>query len=159
MLSLCGRAQEPPPRKPTEPRACAPRWEACLLQLEGTPCLLQLVTEKLSQQRRSSITKNKLFLKRTEIINYGVCGNSLVIRWLGLHTSLLRAQSSVPGQGTKIPQALQQPLPKKYGIFSDWITLAYLRKRKQQCEISDKHRARREQNQVHENGLHSPIKG
>ena len=32
-------------------------------------------------------------------------GNSLVVQWLGLHTFTAEGRGSVPGWGTKIPQA------------------------------------------------------
>ena len=32
-------------------------------------------------------------------------GNSLVIQWLGLHASIAEGTGSIPGQGTKSPQA------------------------------------------------------
>ena len=32
-------------------------------------------------------------------------GNSLVVKWLGLHVSIARGMGSIPGPETKIPQA------------------------------------------------------
>ena len=40
-------------------------------------------------------------------------GSSLVVQWLGLHTSIARDTGSIPGQGTKIPQATWQKKKKK----------------------------------------------
>ena len=40
----------------------------------------------------------------------GNLGNSLVVQWLGLSASTAGAPGSIPGWGTKIPQAMQ---PKK----------------------------------------------
>ena len=31
-------------------------------------------------------------------------GNSLVVRWLGLHAATAEGKGSIPGLGTKIPQ-------------------------------------------------------
>ena len=41
--------------------------------------------------------------------------NSLVVQWLGLHVFTAKGMGSIPGQGTKIPQARQhgQNLKKK----------------------------------------------
>ena len=36
-----------------------------------------------------------------------VSGNSLAVRWLGLHTFTAEDTGLIPGQGTKIPQAAQ----------------------------------------------------
>ena len=36
--------------------------------------------------------------------------NSLVVQWLGLHAFTAKGVGSVPGQGTKIPQATWQGL-------------------------------------------------
>ena len=33
-------------------------------------------------------------------------GTSLVVQWLGLHIFTAKGPGSVPGQGTKIPQAM-----------------------------------------------------
>ena len=33
--------------------------------------------------------------------------NSLVVQWLGLHVFTAKGMGSIPGQGTKIPQARQ----------------------------------------------------
>ena len=33
-------------------------------------------------------------------------GNSLVVQWLGLHTFTAEGAGSIPGWGTKIPQAV-----------------------------------------------------
>ena len=48
-------------------------------------------------------------------------GNSLVVRWLGLHTLIAEASGSIPGQGTKIAQATQQGRKKK-GTRDKYIT-------------------------------------
>ena len=41
-------------------------------------------------------------------------GNSLVVKWLGLHVSIARDMGSIPGQGTKILQApWYSPSPSK----------------------------------------------
>ena len=40
-------------------------------------------------------------------------GNSLVVQWLGLHTLTAEGPSSIPGQGTKIPQVVLHDQKKK----------------------------------------------
>ena len=39
------------------------------------------------------------------LIEIGNLGNSLAVQWLGLHTFTAEGRGSVPGWGTKIPQA------------------------------------------------------
>ena len=39
-------------------------------------------------------------------------GNSLVVQWLGLHAFTAEGPGSIPGWGTKIPQAMRRG-PKK----------------------------------------------
>ena len=41
-----------------------------------------------------------------EVILISPCGTSLVVQWLGIHTSIAGSTGSIPGQGTKIPHAL-----------------------------------------------------
>ena len=40
-------------------------------------------------------------------------GNSLAVQWLGLHAFTARALGSIPGRGTKIPQATRRSQKKK----------------------------------------------
>ena len=40
-------------------------------------------------------------------------GNSLVVQWLGLSTFTAEGLGSIPGQGTKIPQAARHGQGKK----------------------------------------------
>ena len=40
-------------------------------------------------------------------------GNSLAVQWLGLHAFTAKGPGSIPGWGTKIPQALQSKKPPK----------------------------------------------
>ena len=42
-----------------------------------------------------------------------ILGNSLVVQWLGLCTFTAKGPGSVPGRGTKIPQAMQHSQKKK----------------------------------------------
>ena len=35
-------------------------------------------------------------------------GHSLVVQWLGLHTSTARGTGLISGQGTKVPQTVQR---------------------------------------------------
>ena len=52
-------------------------------------------------------------------------GNSLLVQWVGLGTFTTGARNSIPGQGTKIPQAMQHSqkkffLIKKLNISCGW---------------------------------------
>ena len=47
-------------------------------------------------------------------IIYGCLGNSLVIQWLGLCTFTTKGLGSIPGWGTKIPQAPQWSKKKNH---------------------------------------------
>ena len=38
---------------------------------------------------------------------HSLLGNSLVVQWLGLCVFTAKGPGSIPGQGTKIPQAMQ----------------------------------------------------
>ena len=40
-------------------------------------------------------------------------GNSLAVQWLGLHTLTAKGPGSIPGQGTKTPQAARCSKKKK----------------------------------------------
>ena len=46
--------------------------------------------------------------------------NSLAVPWLGLHTSTVAGMGSIPGQGTKIPQAVtcSHKIDKSHTIHS-----------------------------------------
>ena len=46
-------------------------------------------------------------------LNLDFTGNSLAVQWLGLRTSTAGDTSSIPGQGTKIPQAMRHSQKKK----------------------------------------------
>ena len=50
------------------------------------------------------ISKKKCNLLRLHQ-NWPDLGNSLVVQWLGLHALTAEGPGSIPGQGTKIPQA------------------------------------------------------
>ena len=43
-------------------------------------------------------------------------GNSLVVQWLGLHAFTAKGAGSIPGRGTKIPQAAQNGQKKKFKL-------------------------------------------
>ena len=66
--------------------------------------------------------------------DYG--GNSLAVQWLELCISTTGSSGSIPGQGTKIPQATR---PKKKGEwigqleFSNSVMLAQKNRFKEQC--------------------------
>ena len=51
------------------------------------------------------ITRSGMTFKNISIIKKKGGGNSLVVQWLGLHAFTAKDQGSIPGQGTKIPQA------------------------------------------------------
>ena len=40
-------------------------------------------------------------------LKFKKCRNSLVVQWLGLHAFTAEGEGSIPGQGTKILQAMQ----------------------------------------------------
>ena len=42
-----------------------------------------------------------------------LCGNSLVVQWVGLHVSTAGGPGSIPGGGTKILQAARHSQKKK----------------------------------------------
>ena len=42
-----------------------------------------------------------------------VTGNSLAVQWLGLHAFIAKGSGSIPGWGTKIPQAMRHGQKKK----------------------------------------------
>ena len=46
-------------------------------------------------------------------LRYNLIGNSLVLQWLGLCTFTAEGAGSIPGQGTKIPQAAVYQKKKK----------------------------------------------
>ena len=48
-----------------------------------------------------------------ELIKEMFTGNSLEVQWLGLSAFIAEDLGSIPGQGTKIPQALQYGQKKK----------------------------------------------
>ena len=47
-------------------------------------------------------------------------GNSLVVQWLGFHALSAKGPGSIPGRGSKIPQAMRcgQKKEKKKGVVS-----------------------------------------
>ena len=47
-------------------------------------------------------------------------GNSLVVQWLGLHIFTASGLGSIPGQGTKIPQAASHGQKKKTNKIPDF---------------------------------------
>ena len=51
----------------------------------------------------STLRKDDLILR----IKEKVCGNSLAVQWLGLHAFTAKGLGSVPGRGTRIPQAVR----------------------------------------------------
>ena len=50
-------------------------------------------------------------------LNRGDLGKSLAVQWLGLHALTADGLDSIPGQGTKIPQAVQCRRKKKKKKF------------------------------------------
>ena len=55
---------------------------------------------KVINQSYFSFPSLNFIIYKIEII-----GNSLVVQWLGLHASTEGGMASIPGRGTKIPQA------------------------------------------------------
>ena len=55
-------------------------------------------------------------------------GNFLVVQWLGLHVFTTEGLGSIPGRGTKIPQATQ-PEKKRHGIHETGESMGKERKR------------------------------
>lgn len=51
----------------------------------------------------------RICLELTELkLHIEICeGNSPAVQWLGFHTLTAKSPSSIPGQGTMIPQASQ----------------------------------------------------
>ena len=49
------------------------------------------------------------YVKNNQIIHFNMhsLGSSLVAQWSGLHASTAGGTGSIPGQGTKTPQAVQ----------------------------------------------------
>ena len=45
-----------------------------------------------------------------------MCENSLVVQWLGLHALTVEDPNSIPGGGTKFPQAAQCSQKKYYYV-------------------------------------------
>ena len=47
------------------------------------------------------------FLKKKKKRKKNITRNSLAVQWLGLHALTAKGPGSIPGGGTKIPQAVQ----------------------------------------------------
>ena len=52
-------------------------------------------------------------------------GNSLVVRWVGRCAFTAEGMGSIPGQGTKIPQAVQRSKKKKGSVNMELNELTY----------------------------------
>ena len=67
--------------------------------------------ERLSHDEKLGIfSPNPLFFRvndRSGLSNEAFTGTSLAVQWLRFHTSAAGGMSSIPGQGTKILQAMQ----------------------------------------------------
>ena len=60
----------------------------------------------VSESSLGSLLSNKIWWnQRKQINSRGRIGNSLAVQWLGLHVLTAKGLGSVPGQGTRIPQA------------------------------------------------------
>ena len=58
------------------------------------------------------------------LIKIGNLGNSLAVQWVGLRTSTAESRGSVPGWGTKIPQAEGRNKNKwngNYSTIASWV--------------------------------------
>ena len=73
--------------------------------LQPTTKIMSLTTDNMNYSRR--------FFSWFFLLSF--IGNSLVVQWLGLHAPTARSPGSIPGEGTKIPQAMQSgPKKKKF---------------------------------------------
>ena len=60
-----------------------------------------------------------LFIQFFKVVN---TGNSLVVKWLGLCAFTAKGLGSIPGRGTKIPQATRRNLKRKKKCKNDpWL--------------------------------------
>ena len=88
--------------------------DKCLLLVIGMSILNELLFNYIHLCIICTLCPNKVYW-RNEI------GNSLVVQCLGLHASTAGGKGSIPGQGTKIQQAVQhgQKMKKeKYAIMT-----------------------------------------
>ena len=60
---------------------------------------------RLATLLREFVTRLQEKIPWSERYYRKLCGNSLAVQWLGLHTSTAEGPGSVPGRGSKIPQA------------------------------------------------------
>ena len=78
--------------------------------LQPTTKIMSLTTDNMNYSRR--------FFSWFFLLSF--IGNSLVVQWLGLHAPTARSPGSIPGEGTKIPQAMQSgPKKKSFKIFKN----------------------------------------
>ena len=67
-----------------------------------------------SQKKRLKGLKVEAWCRKRERIRVLLCvGTSLAVQWLGLRASTAGGTNSIPGQGTKIPHAMQHSQKKK----------------------------------------------
>ena len=71
-----------------------------------------------------SLSVFALCLQRRGCLKISLAGNSLAVQWLGLRAPTAGGPSSIPGWGTKIPQAAQRGQKKKR--IKKKITLKYI---------------------------------
>ena len=65
-----------------------------------------VLTRQLVDSNNTDVVKEKTRQGDYSISKRIKIGNSLAIQWLGLCTLISKGLGSIPGQGTKIPQAM-----------------------------------------------------
>ena len=55
-----------------------------------------------------------------------ISGNSLKVQWLGLHAFIAKGLGSIPGWGTRIPQAVSYDQKKKINKYNKTLILILL---------------------------------
>ena len=63
----------------------------------------------------------------------GILGNSLAVQWLGLRAFTAEGPGSIPGRGTKIPQALRGSQKKKKIYVDFWVHRSEERRVGKEC--------------------------
>ena len=69
-----------------------------------------------------------LYKKKWILLKSWKIGNSLVVQWLGLHTSTAGGPGSIPGRETKIPKAVwrSQKKKKSWKIQKEKVTTKHI---------------------------------
>ena len=67
------------------------------------------------------VIKNAEHVERRKGVLKNVYRNSLEVQWLGLHAFTAKDTGSIPGRGTKIPQAMRCSQKKKKGLIKSFF--------------------------------------